>query len=112
MIVGGLVIGPNQNLAADILDNAVGIIGDLGHDGAESFLGFGEIAIVKRITTLAFSPVGDDQDCKSFVLRGPDVVKPFGIALIFVDEFVLGLRGTHTVEIDSVKNVLGRELVG
>src|SRR5271167_598333 len=112
MIVGGLVIGPNQNLAADILDHAVGIIGDLGHYGAEGFRGCGEIAIVKRITALAFSSVRDAQDCKSFVLGSPDVMKPFGVALIFVDEFVLGLRGTDPVEIDSVKNILGREFVG
>ncbi len=112
VVVGSLVIGLNQKLAADIFDDIVRIIGDLRNDGTERFLGFGEVAIIDAIAALAFSPVGDAEDCESFVLRGADVVKALGIGLVLKDEFILGLGSANAVEVHGVENVFGREFVG
>src|SRR5208283_4317377 len=111
MVVGSLVIGLNQELATDILHDTVRIIGDFGHDGAESFLGFGEVAIIDGVAALTLSAVGDAEDRESLVFCGAHEMEALGIGLVVVDELVLGLRSTDAMEIDSVKNVFGREFV-
>ena len=69
VVVGSLVIGLNQKLAADIFDDIVRIIGDFGNDGTERFLEFREVAIVDSVAALAFSAVRDAEDCESSRLR-------------------------------------------
>ena len=82
------MVGSNQELVADVVDDAEAVVADLRHDRSERLVALREIAVEKRISVLSFAAFGDVRDREALILGGADVWKRCGFCFVFVNQLV------------------------
>src|SRR6185369_5082791 len=108
--IRGALVGANQELVADVVDDPKAVVSNLGDDWCELNLTFRNVAVEKRVAFLSFAAFGDAQDREALVFSGVDALKPLRMVLVFVNQHVSRLRRADFVEIDSLKLVDAAQL--
>ena len=108
--VGCVLVGVEQKLVADIVDEPEAVVANLRDDRLEGGVGAREVAIEERVALLAFPAVGDRQDAVALILGDLQHMKTLRIGRVFICQHVLGLWRADLVVVDAMVLVLRGEL--
>ena len=108
LLVGGILIGGDQEIVALIVHDVEAAVGDLFDDRCKALVC---LALVPKGEPVAeFGVVADGEDGEAFVFGGAYAHERGGVHCIFIDKGVLGLRRSEFVVVDFLVLVFAGKL--